>query len=244
MFVVAQEYVSTRPLLVFVPLSRIMNGGAVDTVWQSRLTSTGTRLRLERGLLHCRIDDRWYDARLTAAIHFADTRLPSDKAVLVELIDGLAVVPVPVDDADCDVESVDIAVESDLLSLIRIDASTEFAMLMAASEDLRFAAEEAGLRVIGEDIGQDRFVAISISTPVGDELLRVECDTSFGEWHVIADGRFEGALGFANLEADGQGRMSCRFLPSELESLFARFLEALPEVCQAEDEIRDPQMAM
>jgi hypothetical protein len=38
--------------------------------------------------------------------------------------------------------------------------------------------------------------------------------------------------------------MSFRFLPSELESLFARFLEALPEVCQAEDETRDPQMAM
>lgn len=245
----AKEYVSTRPILVFVPFALAINGDKVDTVWQSRLTFPGTRLRLDRRRLHCMIEDRWHDARLTAAIHLADDHLHSDKTVLAELLQGGAVVRAPLCSGDFEVASVDVVATSDLLPLIRIDPSYEFAMLMTASEDLRFAAEDAGLRVLGRDVGQDRCVALSISTPGGDEMLLIKCDTSFGEWDVSAGGGFESALAFATPDVDRNGSplfgsVTIEIQPSELGHLCARLTEALPDVWQPENEIRYQQMAM
>jgi hypothetical protein len=244
MFAAAKEYVSTRPMLVFVPFAMAVRAGTVDTVWQSRLALAGTRLRLEQGRLYCRIAGLWHDARLTAAIDIDDASLPSDKVVLDDLLEGGAVKRAPTTGADVDIASVDTVATSGLLPLIRVDQSTEFAVLMTASEELRFAAEQAGLRVLGRDVGEDRTVALSISTPAGDELLHVECDTSFDEWHVATDGMFEVALAFADPEADRCGRLSAGILRSEIDHLCGRLLVTLCEVWQTDYEIRSQQMAM
>jgi hypothetical protein len=249
MFAAAKEYVSTRPLLVFFPFARAINGDEVDTVWQSRLTFPGTRLRLEQGRLHCLFEDRWHDTRLTAAIYLADAGLPSDKEVLKDLLQGRAILRAHATTDDIDVAPVDLVATSDLLPLLRVDPSYEFATLMSASEDLRYAAEDVGLRVLARDVGQDRCVSLAISTPGGDELLAVECDTSFGAWNATVDARFEPALEFASrsigrvgsphFESVGFDIQAC-----DVELLCERLLEALPDVWQSADEIRYEQMTM
>lgn len=221
----ARDFVTTKPLLVFVPYT-VADDRRSIAAWRSRLAPEGTRLRIEGDGLHCKLAGRWMDVRLTAALSDAD--LPPDRETLEALAAAGVLTRSTVVGGRVSSEFPELIAAENLSNLLRVDSSEEFSLLMEASEDLRYAAEDLGFLVLAHDVGSDRSVGLSVFSTGLDLLLSIECDTALGEWTLLLHEGLAWNAALLPREFDAEGlavlRVDETALP-DLCSIIARDIE-------------------
>lgn len=246
MFDQPKEFLSTKSILVFLPRAPAADQSLDRTVLQSRRAHSGTRFRLQGDDLLCWIGDGWQSARLTVALDVSDPYRLSDREVLKDLVAAGSLSPVSTTAAGLGVSGPERSGASDHPTSVRDEVSEEFGMLVAESEEFRYAAEDSGLRVIARDVGPERAVSLTVLTREDEEILRIDCDTSFGRWSIATHGALACALAAPEVldMAEHSEEVIFDVLPSELGAVFATLSEALPDLWSGLRKERPQSMAL